>query len=51
MPAVMADACSGEDVLGDGGACGDDSYSQIAGKRRVVPPVGCGKRVTALTSS
>lgn len=48
---VTADACGGEDVLGDEGACGGDSYSQIAGKRCVVPPVGCGKRVTALTSS
>lgn len=29
MPAVMADACSGEDVLGGEGACGGDSYSRI----------------------
>lgn len=43
VPAVTADACGGE------GACGGDSYYESK-KRRVVPPVGCGKRVTALTS-
>ena len=29
MPAVMADVCNGEDVLGSEGACGGDRYSRI----------------------